>query len=58
MKMPFGKYKETELRFISSDYLEWLISNIDDEEIIEAAKEELQRKVDDGIIPFFREGYL
>lgn len=56
MKMSFGKHKGTEMRFCPADYLEWIVndSEIEDEELVEAAKEELQRKVDEGIIAFRR----
>lgn len=52
MEMPFGKYKGVDMRFIDSDYLEWVIKSVNDEDIVEAADEELQRKVDEGLIAF------
>ena len=41
MKMPFGKYKGMELRFIDSSYLEWILNDCetDDEELIEVVEE-------------------
>ena len=52
--MPFGKYKGTNMRFIDSDYLEWIVEKWDYLDLVNAAKKELQRKVDAGIIPFIK----
>lgn len=40
MKMPFGKYKGMRIEDIPSDYLRWLASSCDSENIAEAADEE------------------
>tara|TARA_Y100000310_G_scaffold345655_1_gene467779 strand:+ start:3014 stop:3190 length:177 start_codon:yes stop_codon:yes gene_type:complete len=57
MILNFGKkYRGYDIRFVPVEYLEWIVSDVDDEEVVEMAKEELQRKVDEGIIPFFNQG--
>ena len=57
MILGFGKkYKDTDIRFVPVEYLEWILREADDEEVVERARDELQRKVDAGIIPFFEKG--
>ena len=43
MILKFGKYKGTPLTDVPEDYLEWLIST---DELLQAAKAELQRRYD------------
>lgn len=53
MNLNFGKkYRDCDIKFVPVDYLEWIVKDVDDEDAVEKAKEELQRKIDSGIIPF------
>ena len=36
--MPFGKYKDEIMGDIPDSYLEWIVDNIEDPEIVEAAR--------------------
>lgn len=46
MKMPCGKYAGQEMSEIADDYLEWVAREWEDDEIREAAEEELQIRWD------------
>lgn len=37
IKIPFGKYKERKVADLPSNYLKWMIENIADEELQQAA---------------------
>lgn len=46
MKMPFGKFKGTDIEDLPSDYLKWMAENVDDEDICCAADEEYRFRTD------------
>lgn len=44
MKMPFGKYKGEYIVDLPTDYLEWIINEVEDEKINQLAYEEYDRR--------------
>jgi len=44
MEMPWGKYKGEKIEDLPSDYLHWLATKCDNEEIAEQADEEWQHR--------------
>ena len=47
-KMPWGKFKGEQLEGLPSDYLRWLATNCEDDEIATLADEEFRERTDDG----------
>jgi len=46
--VPFGAHKDECIEEVPSDYLEWVINNVDNEEFVSEAEEEFERRTDEN----------
>lgn len=46
MIMPWGKYEGEDMEDIPSSYLRWIMNNVDDQEVVEAAEAEMAYRDD------------
>ena len=49
MTVPFGKYKDKTIEEIPSGYLRWMRDNLEEDDLVQAADDELQHRTDHNV---------